>query len=648
MPRTRTGRSPEGLPMAHGVEIDGKAPISYCRPWLTRRHLPDTEVDDDPALLKKHSQMRSFTTSRFTYPSLRIFFRRHPQADKLPTTPSPLPLLVFIHGLGGSSHQFHSLLVSLVNLASCLSIDLPGCGLSSFEPTSWDAYTTDALTELLETVIEEYREKDAGQGVVLIGHSMGCSLAALLATQGSLHPSLLSDHVVGLVAICPRAEPPTAEEVATLKKLLYIPTPIFDLWRRWDRRGGLESASVRRFVGADADEETKKLQVRFNNQSRSAVWRRMAAGSLPTYENGVAHGGLPGREVWSGLECPVFLVAGEADNITKPTELVKIASFLGKSHPVQIELNEDSEPIIDTAAPVDISNELRPSKPSLRQIKTTLAKESSDEDPSATDTHEDPSTPNEELAMIPPQLAKPRKVLKTTILPAPASHALLYMPSTVRILAGLISDFLCSQVSPRLSLGWQLQFLSTAGKWDVKNLAKWQAVAQVSEPIAGVFRAMKTLRQVDDTHSPDIFVRNWGSQIKDIVDISHETPVYDPRYLEKGGVRYHKFPTVSKIPPSGEEVNSFIILIDRLREEQKARAEKEGWGDEWYIGVHCHYGFNRTGYFIACYLVERCGYSVQAAIDEFAKRRPKGIKHAHFLDQLFVRYCVGLKRAPTL
>jgi hypothetical protein len=46
--------------------------------------------------------------------------------------------------------------------------------------------------------------------------------------------------------------------------------------------------------------------------------------------------------------------------------------------------------------------------------------------------------------------------------------------------------------------------------------------------------------------------------------------------------------------------------------------------------------------------VERCGYSVQGAIDEFAKRRPKGIKHAHFLDQLFVRYCVGLKRAPTL
>lgn len=502
--------------------------------------------------------------------------------------------------------------------------------------------------ELLETVIEEYREKGTGQGVVLIGHSMGGSLAALLATNSSLYPKRLTENVVGLVAICPRAEPPPEDEVTLYKRLLYIPTPIFDLWRRLDRRGGPESASVRRFVGADADQETKKLQYRFNNQSRSAVWRRMASGSLPTYKDGVAHGGFPGREVWSGLECPVFLVAGEADQVTRSTELGKIASFLGKSHPVQIELNEDSEPIVDTAAPVDMSSELRPSSRDLGQIDTTMSKDSFDDGPDATDSHEDPSTPNDELAMIPPQLARPRKVLKITILPAPASHALLYMPSTVRILAGLISDFMCSQVSPRLSLGWQLQFLSTAGKWDVKNLAKWQAVARVSEPIAGIFRAMKTLRQVDDTHSPEIFVKDWGSQIKDIVDISHETPVYDPRDLEKGGVRYHKFPTVSKIPPTSDEINSFITLVDRLREEQKARAEKEGWGDEWYIGVHCHYGFNRTGYFISCYLVERCGYSVQEAIDEFAKSRPKGIKHAHFLDQLFVRYCVGLKRAPTL
>lgn len=504
--------------------------------------------------------------------------------------------------------------------------------------------------ELLGSIIEDYRDGDAGQGVVLLGHSMGCSLAASLASTTSLHPGVLSEHVVGLVAVCPRAEPPTEDQVALFRKLLWVPNLMFDIWRRWDRRGGTESASVYRFVGRDADEETKKLQIRFNDQSRSPVWRRMAAGSLPTYVNGVAKGGFPGRETWAGLEVPVFLVAGEEDNVTKPGEVEKIASFLGKSHPIQIEPIENSEPVVDSAAPVSTSIKPQTSESTTRKIDSLRNEDFLQVNPSTIeeDPHEDPSTPNEELSVIPPQLSKPKKVLKTTILPPPASHALLYMPSTVRILAGLVSDFLCSQVSPRLSLGWQLQFLSTAGKWDVKNLAKWQAVNPISEPIAGIFRAMKTLREVDDSHCPHIFVRNWGSQIKDIVDISHENPVYDPRGLENGGVRYHKFPTVSKVPPNGQEVNEFIVLVDRLREEQKFRAQKENWEDEYYVGVHCHYGFNRTGYFIVCYLVERCGYSVQGAIDEFAKKRPRGIKHAHFLDQLFVRYCEGLKRNPTL
>ncbi|TVY78575.1 mRNA-capping enzyme, partial [Lachnellula suecica] len=575
----------------------------------------------DSGLLKKYSVNSSYTTSRFIYPSLRIFFREHPQIEKLPTTPAPLPLLVFIHGLGGSVAQFNPLLTSLVNLSSCLSIDLPGCGKSKFAPKIWEAYTTENLAELVGVIIEQNR-KD-GQGVVLIGHSMGCSIAAMIATKTPSFPNNVSEHIVGLVAICPRADPPTEEEVSTFKKLLWIPTPIFNLWRSYDRRGGKNSASVARFVGADADDETKALQYRFNEQSKTPVWRRMAYGALPTYDNGIARGGLPGKEVWAGLEVPVFLVAGEADHITKPGEITKIATFLGKSHPVQIEVDEDSKPIVDAAAPVDTSIGTSKQEPT-KTLKSIKKEDFSGSKPDTEeDLLEDPSTPNDEFSIIPPQPSKPKKVLKTSILPSPASHALLYQPAPVRILAGLISDFLSTQVSPRLSLGWQLQYLSDAGKWDVKNLAKWQAVKPVSEPIDGVFRAMKTLREVDPSHSPEVFVKEWGSQITDIVDISHDSPVYDPMGLEKGGIRYHKFPTVSKIPPTKDEVASFITLIDRIRGEQK----KPG-----LIGVHCHYGFNRTGFFVVCYLKERCGYSLPAAIAEFAEKRPRGIRHAHFLD----------------
>jgi pimeloyl-ACP methyl ester carboxylesterase len=142
-------------------------------------------VPTDPGLLRKHSSFKSYTTSIATYPSIRTFYHPHPQTEKLPTKPSPLPLLVFIHGLGGSLAQFHPLLTSLVNVAPCLGVDLPGCGLSQFAPQSWDAYSHEALVQLLDTIIFQHCDSDAGQELVLIGHSMGCSLSISLSSSTS-------------------------------------------------------------------------------------------------------------------------------------------------------------------------------------------------------------------------------------------------------------------------------------------------------------------------------------------------------------------------------------------------------------------------------------------------------------------------------
>lgn len=60
----------------------------------------------DPGILKKRSSYHSYSTSIATYPSIRTFFSPHPHMDKLPTKPTPIPLLVFVHGLGGSLAQF--------------------------------------------------------------------------------------------------------------------------------------------------------------------------------------------------------------------------------------------------------------------------------------------------------------------------------------------------------------------------------------------------------------------------------------------------------------------------------------------------------------------------------------------------------------
>ncbi|MCJ1246888.1 hypothetical protein MMC30_004099 [Trapelia coarctata] len=592
-------------------------------------------VAEDPGLLKKHSTLRSYQTSCATYDPIRTFYRPHPQADKLPHKP-PIPLLVFIHGLGGSLAQFHSLLTSLVNVAPCLGFDLPGCGLSPLSPDlPWEAYSTEALSELVRVIIKRYCDYEAGQGIVLVGHSMGCSLSVMLASKTSPLQPQVSFNLLGQVAICPKASRPTHEEVIQYRKLLRIPTPIFDLWRKWDRRGGPESASVRRFVGDKADIGTKKLQFRFNENSRTAVWRRMAWGALPDISRGGDMvGGLPGPEIWAGLAIPLFLVAGEADNITKPEEIKIISNALGRGVKDSGKNDNVSDEIVPRAAAPDVEALVRKDEGTFKEDKADQLGASSTE---MTIIGSESSSKSNSIDAKKSQI-KPRAVLKTTILPR-ATHALLYDHATYRTLAGLIQTFLAEHIDSRLSLGWQLQHLSTEGKWDVKNLVKWQAVRPVSEPIGGIFRAMKTLREIDESHSPAIFVKYWKDYIKAVIDISHESPVYDPRGLEAGGVEYHKFPTVSKIPPTPEEVRDFVALVDRLRSSSEDRR---------LLGVHCHYGFNRTGFFICSYLIEREGYNVQRAIDAFQESRPPGIRHEHFIDALFVRYCVGLKRAPTL
>ena len=586
----------------------------------------------DPGLLQKYSTFETYRTSKATYPSIRTFFRPHPQADKLPNTPTPLPLLVFVHGLGGCVASFAPILTSLVNIAPCLGLDFPGCGRSAFSPKSWDAYTPDALAELLYVAVEQHISRQEHQGVVFIGHSMGCSLSLLAAM--SLEENHIAD-VLSLIAICPQATPPSGNMATNYNRLLRIPTWIFDIMRTFDRRKGLSSPSVIQFTGKDADLELRRIQIKYNRQSRSPVFRRMAWGALAHSSRAkVPSQSLPGLDTWRRLKVPLFLIAGEGDTVTKPEEVAHIAQALGQARS-SLTVADDQANTGQHRNPTD---EDKP--PNLANKRSSIVSKtevmimggSQDSYSQAHTTNGSTSYPQK------------RRVLKTSILPYPASHTLLYDPSTYRTLAGLIQSFLSDHVDTRLSLGWQLQHLSTEGKWDVKNLAKWQAIEPVSAPIAGIFRAMKTLREIDDVHSPEAFVKQWKGKIKAVIDISHESPVYDPKGLDDGGIEYHKFPTVSKIPPTADETKEFIKLVDRLLDDQPEPPQEIPG----LIGVHCHYGFNRTGYFICCYLIEKRKYGVQRAIDTFAEARPKGIKHAHFLDQLFVRYCVGLKRAPTM
>jgi hypothetical protein len=263
----------------------------------------------------------------------------------------------------------------------------------------------------------------------------------------------------------------------------------------------------------------------------------------------------------------VFLIGGEMDTVVSPGEVEKIAKILGLDvSSAPIATDESTEAIIGAVALGSTTTKLGTQLPESIDAISDKDFDRKSQLSNSTETMEDPTTPpspQEPVSRIPPQALHPRKVVKTLIMPSPASHALLFMPKTVRVLSGLICDFLSESITGRFDLAWQLQHLSREGKWDVKNLAKWKSVRPVSEPIEGVFRAMKTMREVDEDHSPKAFATKWGSTVKDIVDISHDNPVYDAQGLEREGITYHKFPTVSKIPPTDAEVERFLSLVGK-------------------------------------------------------------------------------------
>lgn len=312
---------------------------------------------------------------------------------------------------------------------------------------------------------------------------MGCSLATTLATRGGL----LADKCVGLIAICPKAIA-TEKEKKALATAIAIPEVIFNVLRVYDRRGRASSKSVTRFVGSNASAQVRTLQLRFNEQSRTPVWRRMVSGAR-----------LPTEEEWLMVKCPIYLLGAAEDKVTTTKEVDLIHSWF---HPASKIYSSDS----------------------------------GDGDSSSSE-----SAPPSEFKGF-------KTVVKKCIIPG-AGHGVMY--ESPQVVCGLVGEFISKHVNEILSMGWQLSYLKE-DKWLLKNLEKWTRTQSVSPRIAGIkadelrgefvespFRAMKTLRQNDSNgHNPVEFVSKWPD-VRDVIDISHEQPPYDPETFGSA-IKYHK------------------------------------------------------------------------------------------------------------
>ena len=152
---------------------------------------------------------------------IRVFYAEH---SLLSVLPKPMPLIVFIHGLGGQINQFEPLLKYFSQIADVLAPDLPGCGGSPINDRNWDQYTTESLVSLVHRVIER---RIKHRKVVLIANSLGSLIAGKLALK-------LGDTCLAIVLLCPKAEI-SEQERRGIRLITRLPEFVFNIFRKQDR-----------------------------------------------------------------------------------------------------------------------------------------------------------------------------------------------------------------------------------------------------------------------------------------------------------------------------------------------------------------------------------------------------------------------------
>ncbi|KAJ3606433.1 hypothetical protein NHX12_025954 [Muraenolepis orangiensis] len=169
---------------------------------------------------------------------------------------------------------------------------------------------------------------------------------------------------------------------------------------------------------------------------------------------------------------------------------------------------------------------------------------------------------------------------------------------------------------------------------------RWRNCPRRGQPLAGKFLPMKTMLgpkyddkvQEENRFHPSMlsnYLKSLKVKMGLLVDLTNTTRFYDRSEIEKEGIKYVKAPCKGHgESPSKETTELFIGLCDKFINANPTEL----------IGVHCTHGFNRTGFLICAYLVEKMDWSVEAAVAAFSQSRAPGIYKGDYLKELFRRY----------
>lgn len=113
------------------------------------------------------------------------------------------------------------------------------------------------------------------------------------------------------------------------------------------------------------------------------------------------------------------------------------------------------------------------------------------------------------------------------------------------------------------------------------------------------------------------------------LDLTKTTRYFDGDVVKKRGCQYEKIWCEGHgCVPDWKQVKTFTEIIDKFISEHPDKI----------IGVHCTHGYNRTGYLIISYLVNRMNYQIDDALKAFSNGRPPGIYRESYVTELIHRF----------
>lgn len=182
----------------------------------------------------------------------------HPLEKKLLS--DDIPLVVFIHGLGGNLQQFDYQIEETSRYAHVVALDLPGSGLSTYTPGF--ELTLDNFATSVESLLKRLELHD--KKIILVGHSYGTQVCIKLVQ------SLSQVETVVFMAPPKVGFKRTSFQTFMLKLFLQMPW-LFTIFRKLDRINNIHSHSLKRLFASDSTtaDFNKFKQFKFNISTNS-------------------------------------------------------------------------------------------------------------------------------------------------------------------------------------------------------------------------------------------------------------------------------------------------------------------------------------------------------------------------------------------